>query len=53
MNSFFCFIILHYITFDDTVFCCNSILKNVVGRKKIIIVDNGSQNNSGEKLLQD
>lgn len=46
----FCFIILHYMAFDETVKCCESILNNIKGNKKIIIVDNGSKNNSGIKL---
>ena len=43
------FIILHYLNIDDTINCVNSIL-SLSGEKKIIIVDNGSKNGTGEKL---
>lgn len=49
----FVFVVLHYITIEDTIKCVNSIekkCKNV--QKKIIIVDNGSNNNSGETLAE-
>lgn len=47
------FVILHYLTTEDTVECINSIrdkCKNV--NYKIVIVDNASPNNSGEKLSE-
>ena len=48
----FSFVILHYITLEDTIKCVESIVKNC---KKydynIVIVDNGSPNNSGEELI--
>ena len=37
-----CFVILHYMAFEETKSCVNSILNNVEGEKKIIIVDNAS-----------
>lgn len=45
-----CFVILHYIVEEETKECVNSILNNVDGEKKIIIVDNYSPNKSGENL---
>lgn len=45
-----CFIILHYEVFGETVLSVNTILNNVKGNKKIIIVDNASPNESGNKL---
>lgn len=48
----FTFVILHYLTYEDTVECVESILKNILyNNYYIIIVDNGSKNNSGEKIL--
>lgn len=47
-----CFVILHYIVFEETVKCVNSILNNIEGDKKIIIVDNASPNNSGKLLME-
>lgn len=44
------FIILHYNVFDETKNCVESILKNIKNSKKIIIVDNGSSNNSAKEL---
>ena len=48
----FAFVILHYLTYEDTCNCVDSIEDHC---KKfnydIIIVDNGSNNTSGEKLL--
>lgn len=49
----FCFVILHYQTQNDTVECVNSILANIsYPDVKIIVVDNGSPNNSGIELLK-
>lgn len=45
-----CFIILHYKVYEETIRCVDSILNNVIGDKKIIIVDNFSNNNSFEEL---
>lgn len=46
----FCFVILHYLTVEETEKCVHSILKNVSCPKKIIIVDNGSSNDSFQLL---
>lgn len=47
------FVILHYITIDDTKECVESILNNVLyDNYSIVIVDNGSNNFTGEKLLE-
>ena len=49
----FVFVILHYITIDDTIECINSIKENInYCNYKIVVVDNGSPNNSGKKLLE-
>lgn len=46
------FVILHYITLNDTVECVESIINNVeYDDYSIIIVDNGSPNNTGKELL--
>lgn len=49
-----CYIILHYNTIDKTIQCISSMLKQKIQSiktdVKIIIVDNGSLNNSGEIL---
>lgn len=46
------FLILHYITDNDTEICINSIINKCKGQKyKIIVVDNASPNNSYETLL--
>ena len=45
------FVILHYLTIEDTRECINSILSNISYRDyEIILVDNGSTNNSGKVL---
>lgn len=47
------FVILHYKSFDDTRKCVDSILQNInCDSKKIVIVDNGSGNGSGEKIME-
>ena len=51
--SKFVFVILHYLTIDDTVACIDSIMNNIEYDKyAIVVVDNGSENNTG-KLLKD
>lgn len=45
-----CFVILHYIAYEETIDCIESIIKNVKGDKHIIVVDNASPNNSGKQL---
>ena len=47
----FSFVILHYQTFTDTVECVDSILRNIDYKQfAIVIVNNGSTNDSGHKL---
>ena len=47
----FAFVILHYLIFEDTDKCIQSILDNVRYKNyKIIVVDNGSKNDSMQKL---
>ena len=46
------FVILHYMASDETISCVNSILNNVEGEKKIILVDNASPNGSIKELKQ-
>lgn len=49
----FSFVVLHYYTYEDTIECVDSILKNVkYSDFSIVIVDNASPNNSGI-LLKD
>lgn len=45
------FVILHYVTLNDTIECVESIISNIdYENYDIIIVDNGSPNNSGSEL---
>lgn len=45
------FVILHYITIDDTIECIKSIVNNVkYNNYNIVVVDNASPNGSGEEL---
>ncbi|WP_226528034.1 glycosyltransferase [Metabacillus niabensis] len=45
------FVILHYLTEQDTIECINSIVNNVrYQHYNILVVDNGSPNGSGESL---
>ncbi len=47
----FTFVILHYMTVEDTIACIESLLKNVeYPDYSIVVVDNGSPNNTGLKL---
>lgn len=47
------FVILHYLNQKDTIECIESILRNIEYETyKIVVVDNGSKNNSG-KVLQE
>lgn len=47
------FLILHYQTIDDTIQCVTSILKNIDYKNyNIVIVDNGSMNDSGKELSE-
>ncbi len=44
----FAFVVLHYLTTEDTIECVNSIINNIkYSNYKIVIVDNGSPNGSG------
>jgi len=44
----FAFVILNYLTIEDTIECVNSIINNIdYPNYKIVIVDNGSPNGSG------
>ncbi len=47
-----CFVILHYMTINETISSVEHILKNIKQKKKIIIIDNGSSNSTG-MLLKD
>ena len=46
----FVFVILHYKNIEDTIECIESIMKLNYNNKSIIVVDNFSNNGSGEKL---
>jgi len=45
----FVFLILHYYSINDTINCVNSIIDNY-DNYEIVIVDNGSKNNTGNEL---
>ena len=45
-----CFVILHYMALEETIQCVESILNNIEGDKKVIVVDNCSPNNTGADL---
>ena len=45
-----CFVILHYMALEETVVCVESILNNIEGEKRVIIVDNASPNGSVKDL---
>ena len=49
------FVILHYITYDDTIECVKSILnnRNLSKNSRIVVVDNGSPNESYRILEQE
>ena len=50
-NQIYCFVILHYKTIEDTDKCIQSILQlNESLRTRIVVLDNGSNNGSGEML---
>ena len=45
------FVVLHYLTIDDTIECVNSIKEKCKkGNFRIVIVDNASPNNSKNEL---
>ena len=45
-----CYVILHYKNIVDTRKCINSLLKTMDLSSRIVIVDNGSDDNSGKVL---
>lgn len=47
-----CYVILHYKNIRDTEKCIESLLKNTASQSEIIVVDNGSGDNSGEQLKE-
>ena len=49
----FVFVILHYYVIEETIQCVNSI-RDIINNKnyEIVIVDNGSKNNTGNELLK-
>lgn len=46
----FCYIILHYKVIKETVECVQSIKKQISAQRKIVIIDNFSNNGTGEAL---
>lgn len=46
----FCFLILHYNTYEKTIKCINSILSQNYDECDIVVIDNNSTNDSYEKL---
>ncbi len=52
-NVRYCFVILHYQNINDTIKCINSIEElELYDESGIVIIDNGSPDKSGEKLLE-
>jgi len=47
-----CFVILHYLVSDETINTVNSILNNVIGDFRIVVVDNNSPNDSFVNLQE-
>ena len=46
-----CFVILHFLTIEDTLKCINSICENIRYKNyHIVVVDNGSPNGTGLEL---
>jgi len=45
-----CFVILHYMALEETIQCVESIRGNVIGEKKIVVVDNCSPNGTVKEL---
>ncbi|SHK64739.1 glycosyltransferase family 2 protein [Fibrobacter sp. UWEL] len=46
------FVILHYMAYEETIACVESILRNVKGEKKLVVVDNASPNDSYRILVE-
>ncbi|WP_270330186.1 glycosyltransferase family 2 protein [Lapidilactobacillus dextrinicus] len=44
------FVILHYLSYENTESLIETILKEIIGEKRIIVVDNASPNDSGKLL---
>lgn len=52
-NAKFSFVVLHYLSLNDTIECVDSILKNIdYENYYIVVVDNGSPDNSGKVLKE-
>lgn len=45
------FVVLHYMALEETITCIDSLLNNVQGERKIIVVDNASPNGSIKGLI--
>lgn len=52
MNTTIGVVVLNYKKYDETINCVNSLIKQSVNNIHIVIVDNGSQNNSYEILVE-
>ena len=48
----FCYIILHYKVLEETISCVKSIKEGNSNAKQIVIIDNFSNNGTGEKLQE-
>ncbi|MTV94544.1 glycosyltransferase family 2 protein, partial [Streptococcus pneumoniae] len=48
----FCYIILHYKVLEETISCVKSIKEVNYNAKQIVIIDNFSNNGTGEKLQE-
>jgi GT2 family glycosyltransferase len=51
-NMIFCYLILHYKNIDNTITCIESIINTASNQSFIVVVDNGSKDESGEKLKE-
>lgn len=47
-----CFVILHYMTLEETSRCVDKLLKETEGEKQIVVVDNHSTDGSGRNLQE-
>lgn len=53
MENKICFLILHYQVLEETIKCVNSIIQKInFNNYNIVIVDNGSTNNSGKSIKE-
>ena len=48
----FCYIILHYKVLEETLACVQSIKESNPNSKRLVIIDNFSNNGTGEKLQE-